>query len=156
MTAVEQPSPTAGQAEEIELPVDVGEDSPATVPVGIIRGAHPGPQTVLITGQHGTELMAQDLLEETYNRCRPAEMSGTVTVVFCLDWLAAEQGVPARNPRDGKNLNRVWPGRPDGSYSERLAHQVWSELVAPSAAVIDLHGGEWDEQICSGAPDRRR
>jgi uncharacterized protein len=147
MTAVKQPAPTVGQAEEIELPVDVGEDFPAIVPVGIIHGARPGPQTVLITGQHGTELMAQDLLEETYNRCRPAEMRGTVTVVFCLDRLAAERGIPVRNPRDGKNLNRVWPGKPDGSYSERLAHQVWSELVAPSAAVIDLHGGEWDEQI---------
>jgi len=147
VTVIEQSIPATGGTEEMELAVDVGEDTPATVPVGIIHGAHPGPQTVLVTGQHGTELMAQDLLEEMYERGRPAEMSGTVAFVFCLDRLAAERGVPARNPRDEKNLNRVWPGQPQGSYSERLAHQVWNDLIAPSAAVIDLHGGEWDEEI---------
>ena len=51
------------------------------------------------------------------------------------------------NPVDGKNLNRVWPGEPDGSLTERIANAITTNCVEGSDAVIDVHGGEWDEDI---------
>jgi predicted deacylase len=102
---------------------------------------------LLVAGIHGTELMSQDLLQDVFTGYQPHDVSGTVRIVFCMDLLSASAGVPAHNPRDGKNPNRVWPGDPNGSYSERLAARVFTELVSASDSVIDLHGGEWHEEV---------
>ena len=139
--------PRRGCAEELALEVDTGDPATAAVPVGVVHGAQPGPTTLMLTGLHGTELMAQDLLRDVFTRSKPAGVRGTLIIVFCLDVLAASEGIPARNPRDGKNPNRVWPGDPGGSYSERLVSAVFTELVSVSDAVIDLHGGEWNEEV---------
>jgi predicted deacylase len=44
------------------------------------------------------------------------------------------------DPQPG-GMNRVWPGTPDGSLTERMAHRIWTELVARADAVVDLHTG---------------
>jgi uncharacterized protein len=157
------PHPAGGYTGEFTLQVAVGEPAAAVVPGGIVHGAAPGPTTLLITGLHGTELMAQDLLRDVFTGLRPAGVRGRVIIVFCLDVLAASEGVPGRNPRDGKNPNRVWPGDPDGSYSDRLVSAVFTDLVGVSDAVIDVHGGEWNEEVVpfaivpqSGAADLDR
>jgi predicted deacylase len=50
-------------------------------------------------------------------------------------------------PADGKNLNRCFPGKPDGSYAEVLAHAIFEELIAPADVVVDLHGGDMVEAL---------
>jgi predicted deacylase len=51
------------------------------------------------------------------------------------------------NPVDGKNFNRVWPGKPDGTLTEVIAHTLMQEVVNKADALIDCHGGEFDESI---------
>ena len=50
-------------------------------------------------------------------------------------------------PQDGKNLNRCFPGDPDGTCSDVLAHHVFEQLIRPSDALIDLHGGDMVEAL---------
>jgi predicted deacylase len=50
-------------------------------------------------------------------------------------------------PQDGKNLNRCFPGSPDGTFSEVLARYVFDQLIAPSDVVLDLHGGDMVEAL---------
>jgi predicted deacylase len=50
-------------------------------------------------------------------------------------------------PQDGKNLNRCFPGSYDGTFSEVLARFVFDELIAPSDALLDLHGGDMVEAL---------
>ena len=50
-------------------------------------------------------------------------------------------------PEDGKNLNRCFPGSPDGTLHDVLAHHVFDELIAPSDVLIDLHGGDMVEAL---------
>jgi predicted deacylase len=50
-------------------------------------------------------------------------------------------------PEDGKNLNRCFPGSPDGTFSDVLAHHVFKELIAPCDVLIDLHGGDMVEAL---------
>ena len=50
-------------------------------------------------------------------------------------------------PEDGKNLNRCFPGDPNGSYSDVLAHAIFEELIAPADVVVDLHGGDLVEAL---------
>jgi hypothetical protein len=77
----------------------------------------------------------------------PSELRGRVVVVLAADPTAIIGHSAYVSPSDGKNMNRVWPGDPDGTLTERIAHLITTEYVSDAAAVIDVHGGEWDEDI---------
>ena len=50
-------------------------------------------------------------------------------------------------PADGKNLNRSFPGDPDGSYAEVLAHELFETFMAGSDVLLDLHAGDLPESL---------
>src|SRR5207253_954955 len=50
-------------------------------------------------------------------------------------------------PIDRVNPNRVFPGKPDGSFTEQLAHFIFTTCIAPSQAFMDLHGGDMVEEL---------
>lgn len=129
-----------------EFSLDVKSEGIPPVPCGLVVGARPGPTGLVVAGIHGTELLMQDVAQLLLLRLQPCEVRGAICVVLCADVLAAECGMPTFNPRDGQNLNRVWPGRSDGSVTECLAHAIYSQIVAKVDYVVDLHGGEWTEE----------
>ncbi len=125
-----------------------GDDAPDSfVPYGTVSGAEGGPRVAIVAGVHGTELVTQDAVQMLWQQLDPQSLRGSLTVVFVADVLAAQAGLPGVNPVDGRNLNRVWPGSDRGSYSERLAFRLWSELLSQPEFVIDVHGGEWTEEV---------
>lgn len=126
--------------------VTIGEDE-ATLPVGIVTGDADGPTLGVLGGVHGTEYAAQDGVLQFWSRLDPARLRGRVLVALAADPLALTQHSAYVNPVDGKNLNRVWPGNPDGTITEAIAATLTREVVSPSDAVVDVHGGEWDEDI---------
>lgn len=117
------------------------------VPVGTAQGARPGRTLVVIGGVHGTEYAAQDAVQRFWDGLDSAALAGTVRVVLGADMTALLAHSPFVNPVDGKNLNRTWPGQPDGSLTEDVAHRITTEVIAGADAVIDVHGGEWDQTI---------
>jgi predicted deacylase len=128
---------------------DVVDASGASVsiPVGIARGKKDGPTLTVIGGVHGTEYAAQDAVLRFWRELDAEQLTGTVYTVLMADPTAVVGRSAYLSPSDGKNLNRVWPGNPDGTMTERIAHLITSEFVTKSVAVIDVHGGEWDEDI---------
>jgi hypothetical protein len=76
-----------------------------------------------------------------------SQLHGTVIAVLMVN----SPGFAARsvfvNPRDGKNINRVFPGSPDGSPSERVANFLMTELIAKADAYIDCHCGDMVEAL---------
>lgn len=137
-----------GQRVDLDLPVAAGATDPATiVPVTVFHGAAPGPVLALTAGVHGFEyppiLAAQRLLD----RIDPARLSGTVILVRIAHVAAFEQRAPYVNPHDRKNLNRVFPGRPDGSQAERIASAITTEVIRRSDLHVELHGGDGAEWL---------
>ncbi len=57
------------------------------------------------------------------------------------------QGLWVTSPADGKNLNRVFPGRPDGTLSERIAHEITTQVIAKADFLVDLHAGDGNEAL---------
>ncbi|RYY06006.1 MAG: succinylglutamate desuccinylase, partial [Sphingobacteriaceae bacterium] len=51
------------------------------------------------------------------------------------------------NPQDGKNLNRVFPGSPDGTITELLAWTISNEIIARCNYVIDVHSGDGNNDL---------
>jgi predicted deacylase len=126
-----------------------GNDSePDTfVPVGVIEGTTDGPRAAVVAGVHGTELVTQDAVQALWQQLSSEQVHGSLVIVFVADVLAAQAGIPGANPIDRRNFNRFWPGSAEGTYSERLEARLWSELLSEPSVVIDVHGGEWTEEV---------
>lgn len=109
------------------------------IPVVAVIG-RPGP-TVLMTGaSHGDELEGPILLSELARQLDPNELTGRVLIVPAMNVPALQAG-RRLSPVDGKNLNRVFPGDPAGSLTERIAAAICRELVPLASVVLDIHAG---------------
>jgi len=109
------------------------------IPFTVIHGREPGPTLYVQVAQHGSEIMGLDALRRLILELDPNEMHGTL--IYCLpNPLAFRERVRATmfDPVPG-GMNRVWPGDPEGSITERMAHLIFTELVSHADEVIDLH-----------------
>src|SRR5215510_9188262 len=77
----------------------------------------------------------------------PVTLSGTMVILPLLNQTSFAQMVPHLNPVDGKSLNRLYPGKPDGTQSERISWNVTKQVLERSDFVIDFHGGDLDENL---------
>jgi predicted deacylase len=142
---------TASAAEGREatgtINVPAGVDPALHIPVAVFHGAWPGPALALVAGSHGTEYASILALEKLIGRLDPTELTGTVIIVPLINIPSFEGKVVHVNPVDGKSMNRYYPGRPDGTQSERAAFAITREVVERCDYLIDLHGGDLDENL---------
>ncbi|NOH71529.1 succinylglutamate desuccinylase/aspartoacylase family protein [Vibrio pectenicida] len=117
---------------------------PQTLPVRVFKGHKPGKRIVITAGVHGDEqngiLTAQQLARALENQT----ISGCITIVPTVNL----SGI-ARHSRDfhsaapdssSANLNRLFPGSPEGDDANRYAYSLWENLLKPNADLaIDLH-----------------
>ena len=129
----------------IEVPA--GVDAALSIPVAVVNGAKPGPVLALVAGAHGTEYTSIIALEKLIGMLNPAEVSGTVIIVPLINIQSFEQKVPHLNPVDKKSMNRFYPGKLDGTQTERASYFITKEVVEKCDHLIDLHGGDLDESL---------
>ena len=109
------------------------------IPVSVIRNGA-GPTALFVAGNHGDEYEGLVALHELAATLDPAEIRGRVIILPALNQPAVAAGRRV-SPIDGVNLNRAFPGRPDGSVTEKIAHYVSRVLVPTADLVCDLHSG---------------
>jgi predicted deacylase len=136
-----------GQTASGALEVPAGVDAALSIPIAVVHGAKPGPVLTLLAGAHGTEYASIVALQQLIARLDAARVSGTVIIVPLLNVPSFTRVVPHVNPVDGKNMNRMYPGRPDGTQTERASFLVTREIVDRSDHLIDFHGGDIDESL---------
>ena len=131
-----------------ELPFARRPDgAPLGIPMVIVHGAQPGPVLCLNSGTHGDEPEGTLAILDIAAELDPEALSGTLIGIPVLNILAftakASLDVSGvrETPVDWKNLARIFPGRADGTVTERLAHTVVSEIVPRVDAVVDFHSG---------------
>jgi predicted deacylase len=137
-----QPAKTIGT---IEVPA--GSDPALSIPIVTVTGAKPGPTLALVSGAHGTEYASIIALEKVIARLDPSQLSGTVIIVPLVNINSFEKKVPHVNPVDNKSMNRFYPGRIDGTQTERASYMITKEVVDKCDYLIDLHGGDLDESL---------
>ncbi len=129
----------------IEVPA--GNDPALRVPVAVVHGRTPGPVLALVAGSHGTEYASILALTDLVDFLDAGSISGSVIIVPIVNTESFDRVVPHLNPVDGKNMNRTYPGRPDGTQSERASFAVTRQVVEKSDHLIDFHGGDLDESL---------
>jgi predicted deacylase len=129
------------------LEVPAGADAAMSIPVVVFRGVKPGPVLALVSGAHGTEYASIIALEKVIQTLDPAQISGTVIVIPLLNIASFEQKVPHVNPVDGKSMNRFYPGKQDGTQTERASYVITKQVVERCDYLVDYHGGDLDENL---------
>ena len=128
----------------IEVPD--GSDPGTRLPVTVVHGAWPGPVLALVAGTHGYEYTSILALARVRARLDPARMSGSV-ILLHMSNPPSFYGRGVYVGPDGKNLNRMYPGRPDGTVSERIADAVTREVIGPATHLADMHCGDGNESL---------
>lgn len=106
----------------------------------VTLGNGDGPTVLLMAGNHGNEYEGQVVVMRLLQRLRAADLTGRLIVLPGANApaVAADQRT---SPLDGGNLNRNFPGRPDGRPTEMIAHYIESHLLPRVQYVFDLHSG---------------
>ncbi len=136
-----------GQKATGTIEVPAGSDAALSIPVAVFHGAKPGPVLALVAGAHGTEYTSIIALEKLIGTLNPAEISGTVIIVPLINIQSFEQKVPHLNPVDRKSMNRWYPGKMDGTQTDRASYLITKQVVEQCDHLIDLHGGDLDESL---------
>jgi predicted deacylase len=129
------------------LHVPAGVDAGYDIPVAIVHGASPGPVLGVVSGAHGTEYASILAVERLIDAVKPAELAGTLILVPLVNVQSFERIVPHVNPVDNKSMNRFYPGSSTGTQTERASNVITKEVVERSDYLIDLHGGDLDENL---------
>ena len=107
----------------------------------VINGANPGPVLCLTSAIHGDELNGIEMIRQIILELDPKILRGVVVGVPIVNlerfWRKE------RYIGDRRDLNRYFPGNPEGFYPERVAHALFTDIVQPCDMVIDLHTGSF-------------
>src|SRR5438552_2869909 len=129
----------------IEVPA--GVDSGTRVPLTLVRGREPGPTLALLAGTHGDEVAPIIALQRVRRELDPARLRGTVLLVHVANLPSFLRRTVYYSPIDGKNLNRVYPGKRDGTVSERIADAITREIIERADYLVDIHAGDGNESL---------
>src|SRR5438128_1253210 len=136
-----------GEKSSGTLEVPAGVDAATSIPVVVVNGAKPGKVLALVSGAHGTEYVSIIAIEKLIAALDPAQVTGTVILVPLINIQSFEQKVPHVNPIDNKSMNRFYPGKADGTQTERASFLITKQLVDRCDYLIDYHGGDLDESL---------
>ena len=122
-------------------------DQGTTIPISVIHGARPGPVLALTAGVHGQEYTPVLALQRLVKAVDAQSLAGTLILVHVANMPSYLARTIYYSPADGRNLNRVFPGKEDGTLSERIAFAITHEIIARATHVIDLHCGDGNESL---------
>jgi predicted deacylase len=109
------------------------------IPIATI-GQGDGPTVLVMAGNHGDEYPGQIAIMRLLRELSTEEITGRVILIPSLNMPAAKASTRL-SPVDGQNLNRCFPGDPDGTVTQVIAHYLTTVLFPMSDVVIDLHTG---------------
>ena len=136
-----------GTKENFRIDIPKGAQDLATfIPVTVVHGAKKGPVLAIVAGVHGYEYTSIIAVNKWIAALEPAQMNGSIIIVRVAHVSAFEERSVYVNPYDRKNLNRSFPGKEQGTQTERIAWAISENVVAKADFLIDLHsgdGGEW-------------
>lgn len=122
---------------------DTGISSPAT----LINGRGEGKLVLITTGIHGGEYPSIEGVIELAQELQPEEVNGAVLLIHPVNVDGFLERVSGIYPKSGENLNRKYPGKPEGTVGERFAYALTNQIIAKCDFMIDTHGGDLHEHL---------
>jgi len=127
-----------GEISRFFLPIgESGLGQPLSVPVVVARGRRPGPTLGITAAVHGNELNGIPVIHRLMRKLDVGTLRGTLVAVPVVNVLGYERR--QRRFMEGRDLNHLMPGRPDGNDAEVYAHRFLHRVVRHLDFLIDLH-----------------
>ncbi|HKV44670.1 MAG TPA: succinylglutamate desuccinylase/aspartoacylase family protein [bacterium] len=115
------------------------DSSRVRIPLVVVHGAEPGPVLWVGSTVHGDEIPGCEVIRRLVReRLDPKKLRGTV-VAAPVQHPVAYMTSSRFTFHDGVNINRVFPGNPSGTLTERIAHDLFANGVAAADVVLDIH-----------------
>jgi len=108
----------------------------------LVNGAHNGKTLCITAGMYGDEYPGIEAATRTFNKIQPKKLHGKLIILPVLNMASFQWRTVGSSPLDKKDLNRVFPGRPNGTVTERVAYFVMNEVMKNSDFHVDLRGGD--------------
>ncbi len=137
----------AGTKKHFTIRVSDDQANQTVIPVTVFHGKRNGPVLGITAGVHGYEYAPILAGQKLIRRIDPTILTGTVILVQIANVGSFSGRSPYLNPLDGKNLNRSFPGHPDGSITERIANVISSNIIPRCNYFVDMHGGDAPEDL---------
>src|ERR1700722_15665590 len=109
------------------------------IPIVVLKNGD-GPTGLFVSGTHGDEYEGQVALCNLAKSLDPARIHGRVIILPAANFPAAVAG-RRTSPIDEGNLNRLFPGDPDGTVTQQIAYYIEHDLIPLADLVCDLHSG---------------
>jgi predicted deacylase len=124
---------------EVPYSYNLGGWAQVMLPIAVI-GRGEGPTALVMAGNHGDEYPGQVAIMRLTRELSPEQVKGRLVLIPALNMPAAKAATRL-SPLDGRNLNRSFPGKADGSVTEMIAHYLATELFPRADIVVDIHTG---------------
>ena len=111
------------------------------IPVLAVRGERAGPVVCMTAGVHGDELNGIEIVRQFFEHVSPKQLSGMLLGVPVANLHGFRRG--SRYLPDRRDLNRYFPGHPDGSSASRIANALFEGVVRHCDALVDFHTGSF-------------
>lgn len=114
------------------------------IPIIIVNGVKEGLVFTILAAVHGNEVTGTPAIINVSKQINPKSMAGTfigLPSANPLAYVTRSRGWVMDEPQAVRNLNRVFPGKIDGSITERIAYTIFNEVILKSTAVLDFHTG---------------
>ncbi len=109
------------------------------IPITVVRNGA-GPTALLTGGNHGDEYEGPLALFDLARALSVASVSGRIIIVPAMNYPAFLAGTRT-SPIDKGNMNRSFPGRPDGTVTQKIADYFQRHLLPKADIVLDIHSG---------------
>jgi uncharacterized protein len=134
-------STSAGVVKGLLRLSDAPDGSPLNAPVIIVQGERDGPVLWLHGCVHGNEYCGTYIIHEFLRGLKPEELAGSVVALPILN-VPAFQARQRTSPFEGfhgGDLNRQFPGNPDGTVTQQMAHVLYTHLKRYADVLVDFH-----------------
>lgn len=108
-------------------------------PVLVVNGVNAGPTLCLTGAVHGDELNGIEIIRQTVYDLNPGKLSGRVVGIPIVNLPGFQQG--SRYLPDRRDLNRHFPGSPEGSLADRIAYSLFEQVIRHCDMLVDIHTG---------------
>jgi N-alpha-acetyl-L-2,4-diaminobutyrate deacetylase len=109
------------------------------IPICVVKNGD-GPTGLLTGANHGDEYEGPLALQHLSHTLKPEDIKGRVIIVPAFNY-PAFRAAKRTSPIDGGNMNRLFPGKPEGTTTEKVADYFERTLIPQADVVLDIHSG---------------
>ena len=109
-------------------------------------GKHKGPTLLLNAAVHGNEVVGVEVVRKIVDEIDPEVLTGNLLAVPIVNPMAFNSGL-RWDPYDNIDMNRVFPGDPEGTMTERIAHRFFLTFARRADYILDIHSAEFPDEL---------